>query len=96
MKRRPIPQFASTGPRSIERGGRDKVSGKPQAMPSFNGAALNRARRVSALKQTYAATPRFKGAALIRAGRADHTLNPVWGCTASTGPRSIERGGVDG
>ncbi len=60
---------ASTGPRSFERGETLLRARLPERAPSFNGAALFRARREHHTPRPYRVPARFNGAALFRARR---------------------------
>src|SRR5208337_4901830 len=81
------------GPRSIERGNRPTAKKARAAISSFNGAALDRARkladgRVESEYRNSLQWGRARSSAEINERRreaADHDL-------ASMGPRSIERG----
>ena len=84
---------ASTGPRSGERGDPLAMPGNVDSSTGFNGAALRRARRC--LNATGALTATI----LLQRGRAPESAEMcARGCcassrgTASTGPRSGERG----
>ncbi len=61
---------------------------------SFNGAALVRARRETFSSTTTTATAGFNGAALVRARRECHRRVVLTVATASTEPRSCERGEI--
>ncbi len=83
------------GPRSCERGNMRKSWSCGGGSPSFNGAALVRARKfdVSEMGVTLV-HGRFNGAALVRARKSRERLIHLFGCCASMGPRSCERGNL--
>ena len=84
--------LASMGPRSFDRGKCSRNAGRDRGNDSFNGAAIDRSRKVSSARTKHHSKSLQWGRGSIDRGKAAIPSRTICSGRASMGPRSIDRG----